>query len=139
MTLLSDKPFKVEIITPESVKFGGDAVMLSVPGVDGQMGILVGHAPILALLQAGRLTLQTRERTLNMAVGEGFVKMSNDRAVCLVDFAEMPNEIDRARAESQRGEIERELTAATTADQRDALQRRLRAAQARIDVAATAR
>jgi F-type H+-transporting ATPase subunit epsilon len=137
MTLISDKQFHVEVITPERLRFGGEALMLSVPGVEGQMGLLANHAPILALLQPGRLTLQTRERTMNMAVGEGFVKMSNNRAVCLVDFAEQSDEIDRAKAESQRAELERELATEASTERREEIRRRLKAELARIEVAAT--
>ncbi len=132
--MLSDKQFHVEIITPERVRFQGDALSLTVTGVEGQMGLLANHAPILALLQAGRLILQTRERTVNMAVGEGFVKMSDNRAVCLVDFAEQSDEIDRGRAEGKRSELERALGASLTPEKRDELRRQLAAEQARIDV-----
>lgn len=136
MTLISDKQFHVEIITPEHLKFTGEAVMLSLPGVEGQMGLLANHAPILALLQPGRLTLQTRERTVNMAVGEGFVKMSNNRAVCLVDFAENSTDIDRPRAETHRAQLEKELIGETDLKKLDVLRSRLKAEQARLDVAA---
>lgn len=135
MTLISDKNFHVEIITPERVRFGGEAVMLSVPGVEGQMGLLAHHAPILALLQPGRLTLQTREQTMNMAVGSGFVKMSQNRAVCLVDFAENARDIDRAAAERRRVEIEGTLSRETDASRQEELRQQLRAEQARLEVA----
>lgn len=137
MTVVSDKQFHVDIITPERVKFEGAALMLSLPGVEGQMGVLANHAPILAMLQPGRLTLHTRERTIRMAIGEGFVKMSNNRAVCLVDFAERTDEIDTARAASRRSDLERELASETAAEKRDDIRRRLRAEQARLEAAAT--
>jgi len=109
--------------------------MLSVPGVEGQMGLLANHAPILSLLQAGRLTLQTRESTVNMAVGPGFVKMSNNRAVCLVDFAENAGDIDKAAAERRRAELEKQLAAESDSVKQDALRTQLRAELARLEVA----
>lgn len=135
MTLISDKPFHVDIITPERVRYEGEALMLSLPGVEGQLGILANHAPILALLQAGRVTLQTREQTVQMAVGEGFVKMSRNRAVCLVDFAENAEEIDASKVQARLAELERDLAAETVADKRDAVMRRMRAEKARLEVA----
>ena len=134
MTLISDKNFHVEIITPERVRFGGDAVMLSVPGVEGQMGLLAHHAPILALLQPGRLTLQTREQTLHMVVGNGFVKMTNNRAVCLVEFAENASEIDRAAAERRRAELEKKLVGEADMAAQEVLRNQLRAELARLEV-----
>lgn len=136
MTLISDKNFHVEIITPERVRFGGDAVMLSVPGVEGQMGLLAHHAPILALLQPGRLTLQTREQTVNMAVGSGFVKMSNNRAVCLVEFAENAADIDRAAAERRRADIEGRIAREADVAKQEEMRLALRAELARLEVAA---
>lgn len=135
MTLISDKKFHVEIITPERVRFGGEAVMLSVPGVEGQMGLLAHHAPILSLLQPGRLTLQTLDSTTDMVVGPGFVKMSHNRAVCLVDFAEKATDIDRAAAERRLRELEERLKGETDAARRDELRVQVRCEQVKIEAA----
>jgi F-type H+-transporting ATPase subunit epsilon len=133
-TALTTKTFHVEVITPERVRYQGNAHMLLVNGVEGQMGILPDHAPILALLAPGPLKVQTPDSgEVLLVVGQGFVKMAQNRAVCLVDFAERPEEIDVNAAQKRRTAIQAELAAATTPQQRDNLRMRLKAELARID------
>ena len=95
-----------EVVTAERVVFRGEADMVIAPGVEGQMGILPRHAPLLAALQEGELIIRgvggALEEDVSMAIGGGFVEVLNDRVVVLADSAERADEIDEDRAEEAR-------------------------------------
>jgi len=128
--------FHLEIITPERVKYNDQVVSAEMPGVEGQMGLLANHAPILALLQPGVLTVRGKNKDIRLAVGGGFVKMSDNRAVALVDFAERAEEIDAEKARQARIALEKELGVPMSVDAREPLRMRLREQTARLEVAA---
>ncbi len=135
VTVISEKQFRVEIITPERLRYeGSDAALLTVPGEEGQMGLMANHAPLLALLRPGPLTLRTRNHTYVMAVGAGFVKMNANHAVCLVDFAEPAEEIDGPAATRRQATLQSAVEAAGTEEERAALRGQLAGEQARLDV-----
>lgn len=69
---------KVSVVSPEQVLFEGDATSVVVPAYDGLMGILPRHAPMLALLGRGVLTLKTAEGHRQFRVGGGFVQVRSD-------------------------------------------------------------
>jgi F-type H+-transporting ATPase subunit epsilon len=107
-----DKTFSVSLVTPDGAAFEGEAVMLIVPGADGEIGVLARHAPLIATLKAGatRVHLGNGEaRTREYATGPGFFKVEQDRAIALVDDAVLANEIDVERARKQLEEAQAEL------------------------------
>lgn len=129
--------FHVEIVTPTDVKFQGPLRTLNVTGVMGQMGILAHHAPLLAMLQPGVLSYTDGAgKTVRLAAGAGFVQVAENKAMCLVDFAETAAEVDVAAARKQAEEAQRKLqNAATSAAERETVREELKMAQARLEIA----
>lgn len=130
---MSEKQFRLEIVTPAALKYEGDVTMVRLPGVEGEMGILANHAPLLAMLNPGILVYRLKGEDHSLATGEGFVKVAENRVVVMVDSAERPDEIDPAKAETQRQAVEREL-AAHSGPEGDRLRTQLMLAQARQKV-----
>jgi len=109
---VADKTFSVSLVTPDGAAFEGEAVMLIVPGADGEIGVLARHAPLIATLKAGSTRVHLGEgvdRTREYATGPGFFKVEQDRAIALVDDAVLANEIDVERAREQLEEAQAEL------------------------------
>ena len=87
---MPDKTFSVSLVTPDGAAFEGEAVMLIVPGADGEIGVLARHAPLIASLKAGSTRVHLGEgedRVREYATGPGFFKVEQDRAIALVDDA----------------------------------------------------
>jgi F-type H+-transporting ATPase subunit epsilon len=96
--------FSVSVVTPEGAAFEGDAEMLIVPGAAGEIGVLARHAPLIAMLKAGAVRVYRTidpEEVEEYAVGPGFFKVEQDRALALVDDAVEARHIDRDRAVAQ--------------------------------------
>jgi len=108
-----DKTFSVSLVTPDGAAFEGEAVMLIVPGADGEIGVLARHAPLIATLKAGSTRVHLGEgvgsSVREFATGPGFFKVEQDRAIALVDDAVLADEIDVERARSQLEEAQAEL------------------------------
>src|ERR671925_480929 len=81
-----------------------------VPGSEGYFGVLPGHAPLLATLGIGELTYRIGREEYHVAVSGGFCEVRNDKVIVLADSAELPAEIDRARAERARDRAEQRLS-----------------------------
>jgi len=107
-----EKTFSVSLVTPDGAAYEGEAIMLIVPGADGEIGVLARHAPLIATLKAGSTRVHLGEgedRVREFATGPGFFKVEQDRAIALVDDAVLANEIDTERARAQLEEAQAEL------------------------------
>ncbi len=130
-------PLRLEIVTGERLVFSDEVDMVIAPGVDGQLGILPKHAPLLTALSIGELRVKKGQEELSFAIGGGFMEVYKDKVIVLADTAERAEEIDIARAEEarrraleslkERGRLSREEFAQAEA--------RLRKAVTRIKVA----
>lgn len=96
----------LEIVTPDRQVARDKVIAISVPGKEGYMGILPGHAPLLSLLKVGELSYTQGNVTHYLAVNWGFVEVLGDRVIVLAETAERAEEIDidRARQAKQRAE-----------------------------------
>ncbi len=93
------KRIPLSIVTPERVAWEGEVDALVVPAHEGQLGILPGHAPLLAHLQPGTVIIRTeKEEPRLLAVSGGFVEVFNGRVSLFAETAEMADEIDAERA-----------------------------------------
>ncbi len=106
-------PLEVHVVTPEREVWSGDAEMVIARGVEGEVGILSGHAPLLIRLSIGALRIR-RDGTQDAAVIDGgFLHLSTTEGVTRVDVlashAEMVSEIDKRAAEFRVQELERQL------------------------------
>jgi F-type H+-transporting ATPase subunit epsilon len=109
---VAGKTFSVSLVTPDGAAYEGEAVMLIVPGADGEIGVLARHAPLIATLKAGSTRVhlgEGDERVREYATGPGFFKVEEDRAIALVDDAILADDIDAERARNQLEEAQAEL------------------------------
>lgn len=89
----------LEIVTPEARTFSGEAQMVVVPGVEGEIGILPDHMPLMTQINPGELCYTTPEGEHYLAVGSGFLEVLPDRVSVMTDMAVAEAEIDEKAAE----------------------------------------
>lgn len=92
-------PMKVEIITAEQVVYSEDVDVLVAPGVEGELGILPQHAPLMTMLQPGEIRVRRDGGEVSMSVSGGFLEVMANKVTILADSAERADEIDEARAQ----------------------------------------
>jgi F-type H+-transporting ATPase subunit epsilon len=100
---------KLEIVTAERVVYSEEVDAVIAPGVEGQLGILPHHAPLMTMLQAGELVARKGGEEESMAISGGFLEVRPDRVIVLADQAERAEEIDITRAESAKQRAEERL------------------------------
>ncbi len=126
---------KVMVVSPEQVLYEGDGEMVVCRTTEGEIAFLPNHTPLLAALGTAkvRVVLENGEQTV--AVHEGFVEVTGDRVVVLSDVAELPEQVDTARAEAAK---ERAEVGLRTDPDNEELRAALARADLRLEVAATA-
>ena len=100
---------KLEIVTPDAKIFSDDVDMVTLTGVEGEMGIMPNHVPLMTQLCAGEIVARKGADTIFLAVGDGFVQVTSDRVAILTDMAIRAENIDEARAEEARQRAEARL------------------------------
>jgi F-type H+-transporting ATPase subunit epsilon len=94
--------FRVEVLTPEGEVFNEDVEMLSTVTTVGSLGLLANHSPVLATLEPTELRIYRSEgEIVRFAQAEGYLQMSENRALVLVEQAVEPGQLDRADLESR--------------------------------------
>jgi len=99
-------PIRVEIVSQDRMVFEGDADIVIAPGVNGEMGILPNHAPLLSTLKYGILKVRYQGKEEAFTVAGGLIEVQPDIVTVLADAAENVEEIDVARAEESRRRAE---------------------------------
>ena len=101
------------VVTPERQLLRETVVEVTIPGLDGQLGILPGHAPLMTELGIGELSYRTSasSQPVVLAVISGFAEVLPDRVTVLAETAERAEEIDLARAEEAKARAEKRLAA----------------------------
>ena len=92
-------PMMLEIITAERQVYSDEVDMVIAPGVDGQLGILPKHAPLMTILKPGELTIRKDGEDTYVAVSGGFMEVLGNRVSVLADASERSDEIDEERAQ----------------------------------------
>lgn len=100
---------KLEIVTPEAKTYSEDVEMVTLPGVEGEMGIYPMHVPLMTQVAPGEITVRKGGQDYHLAVGEGFVEITADRVAILTDMAIRAENIDEAKAEEARRRAEARL------------------------------
>ncbi len=100
---------KLEIVTPEARIYSEDVDMVTLPGVEGEMGIFPMHIPLMTQVSAGEICARRNGQDHFLAVGEGFVEITGERVAILTDMAIKADDIDEARAEEARKRAEARL------------------------------
>jgi F-type H+-transporting ATPase subunit epsilon len=131
--------FQLEIVTPEKKVVDTSAEEVQIPGKNGYLGVLPGHAPLITELAVGEITFRegagSNASEQRLAVAWGFAEVLPNKVTILAETAERPSEIDvdRAREAKQRAE-QRLASGDTTVDVERALDS-LQRAESRLDVA----
>jgi F-type H+-transporting ATPase subunit epsilon len=93
---------KLEIVTPQATVYSDDVEMVTLPGVEGQMGILPQHVRLMTQLVPGEMIVRKDGQDRFLAVGEGLIEITGDRVAIVTDMAVAAENIDEARAEEAR-------------------------------------
>lgn len=93
---------KLEIVTPDAVIFSEQVEMVTLPGVEGQMGVLPQHVRLITQMVPGELTVHKEGQDKFLAVGEGLVEVANDHVSIVTNMAVAVESIDEAAAEEAR-------------------------------------
>ncbi len=127
--------FKLEIVTPEKKVVDTTAEEIQIPGKNGYLGVLPGHAPLITELAVGEIKYCENAKELRLAVAWGFAEVLPDKVTILAESAERPAEIDVARASKAKERAEQLLTSGDTSVDVERALDALHRAETRLEVA----
>jgi F-type H+-transporting ATPase subunit epsilon len=93
---------KLEIVTPQATVFSEDVTMVTVPAVEGQIGVYPQHERLITRILPGEIIIESGGTERNFAVGEGLVDITADRVAIVTDMAIAADQIDEAKVEEAR-------------------------------------
>src|ERR1700728_4350831 len=128
--------FKLEIVTPEKKVVDTAAEEVQIPGKDGYLGVLPGHAPLITELAVGEITYCENAQELRLAVAWGFAEVLPDKVTILAESAERPSEIDVERARTAKERAEQRFVSGNTEVDVERPLGPLHRAESRLEVAA---
>jgi len=127
--------FQLEIVTPEKKVVDTAAAEMQIPGKNGYLGILPGHAPLITELAVGEITFRAGAGEQRLAVAWGFAEVLPDKVTILAETAERPSEIDVERARKAKARAEQRLTSGDPGVDVERSLNALHKAETRLDVA----
>jgi F-type H+-transporting ATPase subunit epsilon len=98
--------FHFELVSPEKIAFSGEVDQVDVPGAEGDFGVLAGHAPLIALLRPGMMTVYAGGQATKLVVLGGFAEVGPDGLTVLADVATSLEDLDRAVLQKQIAKME---------------------------------
>ncbi|SET16372.1 F0F1 ATP synthase subunit epsilon [Anaerobranca gottschalkii] len=101
--------FLFELVTPERKVMSEEVDMIMARAVDGDIGILANHAPLVTTIDISQLLIKKDGKEQYVAIGGGILEVSKEKTVLLADTAEFPHEIDIKRAEEAKKRAELRL------------------------------
>jgi F-type H+-transporting ATPase subunit epsilon len=101
--------FHFDLVSPEKLAFSGEVDQVDVPGVEGDFGVLAGHAPVVAAIRPGILTVTSGGTHQKIIVLGGLAEVSDKGLTVLADVAQSVEEIDRAQFADKISEMETKL------------------------------
>lgn len=123
------------IVTRERKIVETDVDEVELPASDGEIGVLPGHTPLLAMLRIGQMRYRTGTAVMRLVLSWGFAEVLPDRVIVMAEAARLPEEIDPAAAERERDEAERALADLSSQDPEFAIvEARLEEAVSMIDL-----
>jgi F-type H+-transporting ATPase subunit epsilon len=126
----------VEVVTPERVVYSGQAEMVIARGVNGELGIMPNHMPLVTPLKTAPVQIKVEgDQVERMAVSGGFMEVRGDKVTILAETAEKPGDIDVERAKAAKERAEKRLAERYPEIDVQRAERALQRAQARLDVA----
>ena len=102
-------PLLLEIVTPERQVFSEEVDSVVCPGIEGELGVLPHHAPLLTTLGVGELRIRRGAEEEFFAIAGGFLQVRPDKVVVMAETADMASEIDIEKAQEARREAEQAL------------------------------
>ena len=127
--------FQLEIVTPEKMVVRDVAEEMQIPGKDGYLGILPGHAPLITELAVGEITYRKGGQTHHLSVAWGFAEVLPDKVTILAETAECPEEIDAKRAQEAKQRAEAAVAKSNTEEDFKRTAADLKRAETRLEVA----
>ena len=127
--------FRLEIVTAERMVYSDDVTTLIAWGVEGQLGILPHHAPLMTMLQPGDLLIRKDKEEEFFAISGGFLEVRPDKVIILADACERADEIDLARAEEAKKRAQETMKAAPLSADAAVAEAALRRSIARLKAA----
>lgn len=106
----------LDIVTPERKVFSDDVDNVYLPGADGEMGVLQSHAALVTALHAGELRYLKDGQTVELAIGNGFAEVTQEKVTVLTDIAFQHDEIDESKVEAAMERAEKALEDIDPAD-----------------------
>ena len=103
--------FHFELVSPDKISFSGEVDQVDVPGSEGDFGVLAGHAPLIALIRPGVMTVTAAGEQTRFVVLGGFAEVGPDGLTVLADVATTLEQVDRAALAAQIAEIETRVKA----------------------------
>jgi len=126
---------RLEIITAERQVFSDEVNMVVAPGIEGELGILPHHAPLMTILKPGELLIRKDNEEIYMAVSGGFLEVRPDKVIILADACERAEEINIERAEAAKSRAEQLLKTRPPGTDIAQIQAALRRSLVRLKVA----
>ena len=115
--------FHFDLVSPEKLAFSGEVDQVDVPGVEGDFGVLAGHAPVVAAVRPGILTITTGGARQKVIVLGGLAEMSEKGLTVLADVATSTADVDRAQFAETIAEMEAKLSEHEGSELDDAIER----------------
>jgi F-type H+-transporting ATPase subunit epsilon len=109
-------PLLLEIVTPERLAYSDTVDAVNLPGIEGELGVLPHHAPLVSMLGVGELRIRKGGAEESFAIVGGFLQVRPDKVVVMAETADMASEIDLEKARHARLEAERALEGAARTD-----------------------
>lgn len=120
----------LEIVTPDRRAWKGEAVLVQIPGTEGEFGVLEQHAKLLGTTRPGLVTIDSSGEAIRLVVGSGFAEVGSDGLTLLVDSCEEAGTYDKAQAATDLAEAEQLLATV------DPMSNEFERARNRMDLAA---
>jgi len=130
---------RLDIVTAEKQVYSEDVDMVIAPGIEGQLGILPHHTPLMTTLRPGELRVKKGGEEISLAISGGFLEARPDRVIILADAAERVDEIDLSRAEEARRRAKERLAEKPVGIDEARAEAALRRSLARLKVAEMAK
>jgi F-type H+-transporting ATPase subunit epsilon len=111
--------FHFELVSPEKIAFSGEVDQVDVPGVEGDFGVLAGHAPLIATVRPGIMLVTSGDRKERFVVLGGLAEVSSSGLTVLADVATSVEELDRSALAQTIEQMEADIARAVEGDATD--------------------
>ncbi len=131
---MAERALKLEIATPQRLVLSQEVSLVTVPGGEGEFGVLPGHTPFLTTVRPGRLEYEAQGKREVLAVGWGYAEVGPHKVLILTEMAKRPGEINRDEVRREFEDINRHLAGEITPEEREAFTKRLERVKAQLKV-----